>query len=278
MATKKKKVLITGSGGFIFSNFIRQAFYNKHHKDFNFVSIDKVRKSHAIYNIYTNENHKFYIGDIADAHFINVIFEIERPDIVLNAAAESYVDNSIDNAAPFITSNVMGTQVLIDAALRWGVERFIQISTDEVYGHLESENDPAWPEAAPLAPRNPYAATKASAELLVKAAHHTHGLQYNITRSCNNYGPRQDPEKFIPKIIKHVLEGKKVPVYGQGQQVRDWLHVADNCDAIMTIITKGKPNETYNIAANQEFSNIEVFHEVCKIMGRGDDLLEFVKD
>src|SRR3972149_10143360 len=190
---ERQTILISGSGGFIFSNFIRKAIYDK--MNYNFVSIDKIKKSNALNNVYTNKSHKFYIGDIADEHFVNVVFEVEKPDIVLNAAAESFVDSSIENANPFIHSNVLGTQVLIDACLRWGVKRFVQVSTDEVFGHLTDENAPAWREDAHMAPRNPYSASKGAAELLVRAAHETPGLTYNITRSCNTYGPRQDPEK-----------------------------------------------------------------------------------
>jgi dTDP-glucose 4,6-dehydratase len=275
---KRKKVLVTGTGGFIFSNFIRQAFFNKLDREYTFISLDKVKKSRALNNVYTNKNHTFYIGDVADAHFMNVVFEVERPDIVIHGAAETFVDTSIENALPFIRSNVMGTQIVVDSCRRWNTERLIYISTDEVYGHLQTEDEPAWSETAPLAPRNPYAASKASGELLVRAAHTTHGLTYNITRSCNNYGPRQDPEKFMPKIIQRVLDGQKVPVYGQGLQVRDWLHVFDNCDAIIKVMTDGKPNETYNIAANQEYSNVEIFQMVCNVLGKGYDLIEFVPD
>lgn len=272
----KKKILVTGTGGFIFSNFIRRAFHNK--ENFNFVSLDKIRKSHTLHNIYINKSHQFYPVDVSDPHFVNVVFETERPDIVIHGAAESFVDSSIDNAAPFITSNVMGTQVIIDACVKWGVEKLVYISTDEVYGHLTDESAPAWTEDSPLNPRNPYAASKASGELLVKAAHETHGLTYNITRSCNNYGPWQDPEKFLPKMIMKIVSGEKVPVYGQGLQIRDWMHVFDNCEAIMKVVKEGKDNETYNIAANQELPNIEVFQRVCNTLGKGHDLIEFVKD
>lgn len=271
-----KKVLVTGTGGFILSNFIRYAIYEK--SPYTFISIDKVRKSSVLDNIYFNKNHKFYIGDVSDDHFVNVIFEAERPDIVINGAAESFVDASINNARPFITSNILGTQVLIDASLKWGVEKFMQISTDEVFGHLESENAPSWTENSPLNPRNPYSASKAAAELLVQAAHQTHGLNYVITRSCNNYGPRQDPEKFIPKIIKHILENKKVPVYGAGMQIRDWMYVDDNCSAILKILSDGKNNEIYNISAGQELPNIEVFQRICNEMGGGYDQLEFTTE
>lgn len=276
MTANKRKILITGTGGFIFSNFVRKAI--KDGEPYEFVSIDAVKQTSVMNNVYSNKNHQFYIGDITDKHFINVIFELERPDIVINGAASTHVDNSLKNPYEFIDSNITGTQVIIDACIKWNVDKLIQISTDEVYGHLENEDLPSWREDAPLNPRNPYACSKAAAEMLVKAAHNAHGLKYNITRSCNNYGPRQTADKFIPKVIKHILEDKKVPVYGQGKQIRDWVHVQDNCSAIMQIVNQGKDNEIYNIAAGQEFSNIEVFHEICNVLGKGHNLLEFVTD
>src|SRR5271155_114252 len=206
----KKKVLVTGSGGFILSNFIRMAIFEK--KPYDFVSIDKVTKSSVLNNIYSNKNHEFYIGDIADDHFINVIFEYERPDIIIHGAAETFVDDSLIDPNKFIHSNVLGTQVLVNAAVKWGVKNFIYISTDEVYGQLLKESDPAWKEDAHMNPRNPYSASKAAGEFVVKAAGSSFGLNYCITRSCNNYGPRQTPEKFIPKIIKCILEDQKIPV------------------------------------------------------------------
>lgn len=272
----KPKILITGTGGFIFGNFIRYAIHNK--LPYSFVSVDKVKKSSVLYNIYTNKNHKFYIGDISDPHFMNVVFEVERPDIVINGAAESHVDTSIGDANPFILSNVLGTQVVIDCCIRWEVGRLIQISTDEVMGHLEDDNAASLTEEAPLNPRNPYSASKGAGELLIKAAHETHGLNYQITRSCNNYGPRQDVEKLIPKIIKNIIEGQKIPVYGQGLQIRDWLHVDDKCSAIYTLLKDGALNETYNISANQELPNIEVVQRICNVFEKGHDLIEFVKD
>jgi dTDP-glucose 4,6-dehydratase len=273
---KRKNVLVTGSGGFIPSNLIRQVFYTK--QPWTISSIDRVRESHLIHNIYINQDHDFNIADIRDAHILNVIFAKAKPEIVIHAAAESFVDNSINDASPFITSNVLGTQNVIDACLKNGVKKLVYMSTDEVCGHLTDENAEPWKEEAPLQPRNPYAASKAAGEMLVRAAHETHGLTYQITRSCNNYGPWQDPEKFIPKIIKNVLAGEKVPVYGQGAQIRDWIHVFDKCGAIFDIINKGEDNQTYNISANQEFSNLEVFQLVCNTLGKGHDLIEFVED
>lgn len=272
----KQKVLVTGSGGFILSNFLRKAIFEK--KPYEFVSIDKVTKSSVLNNIYSNKNHTFYIGDIADDHFINVIFEYEKPDIVLHGAAETFVDDSLRDPNKFIHSNVLGTQVLVNASIKWGVKNFIYTSTDEIYGQLSDEDAEAWKEDAAYNPRNPYSASKAAGEFVVKAASSSFGLNYSITRSCNNYGPRQTAEKFIPKIIKCILEDQKIPVYGQGLQMRDWLHVFDNCAAIMKVLESGNNGEVYNISSNQEFTNIEVVNEICNIMGKGHALIFYVKD
>jgi len=274
-----KKVLITGSCGFIFGNFIRRAIYAQKRREekLQFVSIDRV-SFNATNSMYWNQNHKFYPADIRDNHVIDTIFQFEHPDIVIHGAAESFVDSSLKDPNSFVTSNVLGTQVIINACVKHKVERLIYISTDEVYGQLTSEKDPAWTEESPLDPRNPYSASKAAGELMVKAAHTTHGLIYNITRSSNNYGPRQQPEKLIPKAIKCVLEEQKIPLYGEGQQIRDWTHVADNCDAILTILEKGEPNQVYNISANQEFTNLETMQLLCNAMGKGHNLISFIPD
>jgi dTDP-glucose 4,6-dehydratase len=276
-----KKVLVTGTCGFIFGNFIRKAIYDQNQKKpqdrYTFVSVDRVT-ANALNSMYWNQNHPFYPADIRDEHIIDVIFQREQPDIVIHGAAETFVDTSLKDPNSFVTSNVLGTQVIINACLKHKVKKLIYISTDEVYGQLTSEQDAAWTEDAPLAPRNPYSASKAAGELMVKAAHTTHGLIYNITRSSNCYGPRQLPEKLVPKAIKCVMEGQKIPIYGQGLQIRDWTYVADNCTAIITILDKGAPNEIYNISANQEFTNIETIQSVCNALGRGHDLISFIED
>lgn len=276
-----KKVLVTGAGGFIFSNFIRKSLFNK--SNYTFVTVDYCKGPNVLNNIYANKSHKFYVGDVADRHLMSVIFEAERPDIVIHAAAESFVDSAIADASAFVHSNVQGTQTIVDMCLKFGTERLIYISTDEVYGHLQDESAPAWTETSPIAPRNPYSASKAAGELMVQAAHHTHGLQFNITRSCNNYGPRQQARNFIPKIIKSVANQLPMPIYGQGRQVREWIHVEDKCAAIMTILDNGKANEIYNISSGHEFTNIEVFNEICNIMQseyklEGHHLVSFVAD
>jgi len=271
----KKKVLITGSCGFIFGNFIRKAIYEK--QPYQFVSLDRVT-ANAVNSMYWNKNHVFHIADIRDQHTIDVIFQFEKPDIVIHGAAETFVDYSLEDPNSFITSNVLGTQVIINACLKHKVEKLIYISTDEVYGQLTDESSKSWTESSALNPRNPYAAAKAAGELLVKAASDSHGLIYNITRSSNNYGPRQTPEKLIPKVIKCILHNEKIPVYGQGLQIRDWTHVFDNCAAILTILNKGESNQIYNISANQEFSNIEVVQKICNYMSRGHELITFIQD
>ena len=273
-----KKILITGTLGFIFSNFVRKAAYEK--APYTYCAVDKATNSSTINsNIYINKSlTSNYIADICDSHIMDTIFKFEGPDIVVHGAAESCVDDSLKDPNVFIQSNVLGTQVMINVARKYNVKKFIYISTDEVYGALKSEDEPSWTEQSPMNPRNPYSASKASGELLVKAAHESFGLPYIITRSCNNYGPRQTPNKFIPRIIKSILNKEKIPVYGQGLQIRDWLHVFDNCSAILKILEKGELNNTYNISANQEFSNIEVVNQVCNAMGEGHSLVTHVED
>jgi len=277
----RTKILCTGSGGFIFSNFVRQILkFNPPSvkAKYEVVGVDKCTLPKVLNTIYTNRGHKFHIGDVTDRHFMNIIFELERPDIVIHAAAETFVDNAIEDANKFVKTNVEGTQVIIDMCLKWNVKRCVYISTDEVYGHLVSEDLSSWTEHSILNPRNPYSATKAAGELLIRAAHETHGLPYNITRSCNNYGPRQPVRNLIPKIIANIHHERPVPIFGQGMQIRDWIHVQDCCAAIIKIIEDAPLNEIYNISAKQEYTNIEVFHEICNILGRGHDLLKFVED
>jgi len=267
--------LITGSCGFIFGNFLRKAVYEK--QPYQLVSVDRVNQN-AINSMYWNKNHTFHVADIRDQHVIDTIFQFEKPDIVIHGAAETFVDSSLSDPNSFVTSNVLGTQVIINACVKHKVEKLIYVSTDEVYGQLTDENEPAWTEDAPLNPRNPYSATKAAGELMVKAAHESFGLIYNITRSSNNYGPRQTSEKLIPKSIKCILEGNKIPIYGKGLQIRDWTHVYDNCAGVMAVLNKGVDNETYNIAANQELPNVEVIQKICNAMGKGHDLISFIPD
>lgn len=278
---ERQKILITGSCGFIFGNLLRKLTYligkDPEKYPYSIVSVDMVN-TNAANSMYWNKNHTFHVADIRDQHIMDTIFQFEKPDIVIHGAAETFVDASLSNPNTFVTSNVLGTQVIINCCVKHEVKKLIYISTDEVYGQLTSESDLAWTEDAELNPRNPYSATKAAGELLVKAAHQSYGLIYNITRSSNNYGPRQTPEKLIPKAIKCVLNDEKIPIYGKGLQIRDWTHVFDNCSALLSVLQKGKNNEIYNISARQEFPNIEVIQEVCNAMKKGHNLISFIDD
>jgi dTDP-glucose 4,6-dehydratase len=274
------KLLITGSCGFIAGSLIRKLVYESNRDrikyPFSIASVDRMTGSGN--TAYSNKNNSFHIADIRDQHVMDRIFQFEQPDIVVHMAAETAVDASISDPNSFITSNVLGTQVIINSCVKHKVSRLIMISSDEVYGQLTSDTDQPWTEESPLNPRNPYAASKACGELLVKAAYQTYGLTYNITRSSNNYGPRQTPDKLIPKVIKSILQDNPIPIYGQGLQLRDWTHVFDNCSALLKIITHGKPNETYNISANQELTNIEVVQKICNSMGKGHTLINHIND
>lgn len=262
----KIKCLVTGGMGFIFSNFIRKSIYDKH--PYNFVNIDKITQSHLLNSMYTNhEHHTRHFGDVADAHFINIIFEYERPEIVIHAA-------STQDQNDLIKTNVLGTQTIIDACLKWGVKKLIYISSGEVYGPTETPST----EDTQVNPSNTFAASKASAEMLIQAAHKSHGLEYNIIRTSNNYGQRQTKDKLIPKTIKHILEDRKIPVFGKGQQLRDWIHVWDHCNAIFTIMKSETSNQIYNVSSNHEFTNIEVVQHICNLLNKGHNLIEYVDD
>jgi len=271
---KNKKVLVTGSCGFIFSNFMRKVM--REQEQYQFVSIDRVLAPYNIYNIKANSDHPFYMGDIADEQFIENVFQIEKPDIIIHGAAESFVDDSIKSAGPFIHSNVVGTQVLVDAALRHNVNRFVYISTDEVYGQLQP-GDPSWNENTPINPRNPYSASKASGELIVKAANQTHGLNYIITRCCNNYGPSQPYRNLVPKIIYSMKNNKPIPIHGSGKQFREWIFVEDHCSAIMKIVNENIVNETFNVGSGVEFTNLEMINHISLLLNQKPEI-KFVKD
>ncbi len=271
----KCKVMVTGSGGFIFSNFMRLA--QREESEYEFVSLDKVAQAKNLKNIYEHRKQKFHFADVSDRHIMERIFQVEQPDIVIHGAAESHVDDSIADTDPFIISNVLGTQIVTDMCVKYSVKRLIFISTDEVYGQLKDERAEAWSEDACMAPRNPYSSTKAAGELIVLAAHETHGLNYNITRACNNFGPRQQLKNLVPKVIRCIVNEESIPVYGQGAQMREWIHVSDNCKAILAIM-KGPANEAYNISAGYEISNIELVHHLCNSLEGGHNLITFVKD
>ncbi|MGC9019578.1 MAG: dTDP-glucose 4,6-dehydratase, partial [Candidatus Bipolaricaulaceae bacterium] len=259
------KLLVTGGAGFIGSNFIRHIL--KEHPDWHVVNLDKLTYAGNLANLKDVEadpRYSFVKGDIANRELVDKLFREGKFDVVVNFAAESHVDRSILDPSPFIETNIKGTQVLLEAARTYPVKRFIQISTDEVYGSLGETGK--FTEESPLRPNSPYAASKAAADLLCRAYHKAYGIPVIITRSSNNYGPYQFPEKLIPLMIRNALLGKPLPVYGEGENVRDWLYVEDNCRAIDLVLQKGRTGEVYNIGGSCEKRNIEVVEMICKIL------------
>lgn len=269
------KLLVTGGAGFIGSNFIHH-IHGKH-KDWKIINLDKLTYAGNLKNLegLTGDRHCFVKGDIADSEVVNKLAG-EGLDVIVNFAAESHVDRSIDNPAPFIVNNVKGAQVLLETARRRGVKKFIQVSTDEVYGSLGPTG--LFSENSPLAPNSPYSASKASADLLCRAYFKTYRLPVIITRCSNNFGPRQFPEKFIPVIITCALENKPIPLYGDGLNVRDWIYVADHCSALEAVILGGREGEIYNIGGGRELTNLELAGEILKQLGKPASLIRYVKD
>lgn len=273
-------ILITGGAGFIGSNFIYYQLQN--HPEDEFICLDALTYAgnlETLQPIMQYDNFKFVKGDIADRDFVYKLFETEKPDIVVNFAAESHVDRSILEPELFLRTNIIGTGVLMDACRKYGIKRYHQVSTDEVYGDLPLDRpDLFFTEETPLHTSSPYSASKASADLLVLAYHRTYGLPVTISRCSNNYGPYHFPEKLIPLMIINALHDKKLPVYGTGENVRDWLYVEDHCSAIDLIIRKGRVGEVYNIGGHNEKTNLEVVKTILKELGKGEDLITFVKD
>lgn len=274
------RLLITGGAGFIGSNFIYYQLQN--HPQDEFICLDALTYVGNLETLQTamqHDNFKFVKGDIADRDFVYKLFETERPDIVVNFAAESHVDRSILEPELFLRTNIIGTGVLMDACRKYGIKRYHQVSTDEVYGDLPLDRpDLFFTEETPLHTSSPYSASKASADLLVLAYHRTYGLPVTISRCSNNYGPYHFPEKLIPLMIINALHDKKLPVYGTGENVRDWLYVEDHCSAIDLIIRKGRVGEVYNIGGHNEKTNLEAVKTILKELGKGEDLITFVKD
>ena len=270
------KILVTGGAGFIGSNFIRYMLHMYPH--YEIINLDKLTYSGNLENlkdVSSQTRYGFVKGDICDKKLMDNLIK-DKVDIVVNFAAETHVDRSIMDSSIFIDTNVMGTHVLLEAALRHSVQKFIQISTDEVYGSLGPEG--YFTEVTPISPRSPYSASKASADLLVEAFHHTYGLPTVITRCSNNYGPYQFPEKLIPLFVTNALADIPLPVYGDGLNVRDWLHVEDHCSAIALVIEKGKEGETYNVGGNCEKTNLEITETILQVLGKPKSLIKFVKD
>lgn len=274
------KFLVTGGAGFIGSNYMHYVV-NKYPDDF-FVCLDALTYAGNYNNIKDLEgkgNFKFVKGDITDRDFIDKLFEEEKFDTVINFAAESHVDNSIKNPGVFLTTNIIGTQVLMDASLKYNVGRYHQVSTDEVYGDLPLDRpDLLFSEDTPIHTSSPYSSSKAGADLLVGAYHRTFGLNTTISRCSNNYGPYQFPEKLIPVVISKALKNEKIPVYGNGANVRDWIHVIDHNIGVDLIVRNGKVGEVYNLGGHSERSNLEVVKTILKQMGKSEDLITFVED
>lgn len=274
-----EKILVTGGAGFIGSNFIYYMLEN--HEDCELVCLDSLTYAGSIKTLEPVLSHprfKFVKGDITDRNLVYQLFEAEQFDIVVNFAAESHVDRSIDNPEVFLNTNIVGTSVLLDAFNKFGIRRYHQVSTDEVYGDLPLDSTDLFTETTPLHTSSPYSASKASADLLVMAYHRTYGTPVTISRCSNNYGPYQFPEKLIPLMISKAKADQKLPVYGDGMNVRDWLYVEDHCSAIDLIIHKGTIGEVYNIGGNNERHNIEIVKIILDTVGKNESLIQYVKD
>lgn len=276
---RKQKILVTGGAGFIGGNFV-QYMVNKY-PHYDIYNLDLLTYAgdllkHKI--IEGKSNYHFVKADITDYRDIVSLFKKERFDYIIHFAAESHVDRSITDPNIFIKTNVLGTQVLLEASKQYQVKKFIHVSTDEVYGELDYDLNTFFTEETPLQPNSPYSASKASSDLLVRAYHQTYGLPMNIIRCSNNYGPYQYPEKLIPLAILRLLNNETVPVYGEGKNIRDWLHVFDHCMAIDLILHKGVNGEIYNVGGHNERTNIEVVRKIINELGRSEELIEFVED
>ena len=273
-------ILITGGAGFIGSNFI---FYElEHHPEDRLICLDKLTYAgnlSTLKDVLDRPNFRFVKEDICDREAVYRLFEEEHPDIVVHFAAESHVDRSIENPGVFLETNIMGTAVLMDAGRKYGVRRFHQVSTDEVYGDLPLDRpDLLFTEETPLHTSSPYSSSKAAADLLAMAYHRTYGLPVTISRCSNTYGPYQFPEKLIPLMIANCLADKPLPVYGQGLNVRDWLYVEDHCKAIDLIIRNGRAGEVYNIGGHNEMANIDIVKLILRELGKSEDLITYVTD
>mgnify|MGYP001419314043 CR=1 FL=1 len=274
-----KTILVTGGAGFIGSNYVK---YLLKHYDYKIVNFDKLTYAGNLENltdIEDDKRYKFVKGDICSSEEVEKALRENKVDTIVNFAAESHVDRSILGPREFIVTNVIGTQTLLEAARKLGTEKYLQVSTDEVYGSLpEDKPEIKFTEKTPLTTNSPYSASKASADLLVNAYYHTFKMPVLTTRCSNNYGPYQFPEKLIPLMIAKAIDGEKLPVYGDGKNVRDWLYVEDHCSAITEVLHKGKIGEVYNIGGNNEWYNIDIVKIILKILSKGEDQITYVKD
>lgn len=273
-------IIVTGGAGFIGSNFVFHMLQT--HPEYRIVCLDKLTYAgnlSTLEPVMGNENFRFVKADICDRAAVYQLFEEEHPDMVVNFAAESHVDRSIENPGIFLETNIMGTAVLMDACRKYGITRYHQVSTDEVYGDLPLDQpDLFFTEDTPIHTSSPYSSSKASADLLVLAYHRTYGLPVTISRCSNNYGPYHFPEKLIPLMIINALHDKPLPVYGDGLNVRDWLYVEDHCRAIDLILHKGTVGEVYNVGGHNEMKNIEIVKLICRTLGKPESLIQFVTD
>lgn len=277
-----RRVLVTGGMGFIGSNFVRLLLAER--PEWRVCNLDLLTYAANPENLAgvveaaeAAGRYRFVRGDVADPEVVSGLLARERFDAVVHFAAESHVDRSIASAAPFVRTNVVGTQVLLDAARAHGVRRFVHVSTDEVYGDLEP-NEPPFTEETPLRPSSPYSASKAASDHLVLAYHRTHGMDVVVTRCSNNYGPYQFPEKLIPLMLVNALEGRPLPVYGTGENVRDWIHVEDHCRGVLAALEEGLPGRVYNFGGGSERRNLDVVREIARAAGAGEELVCFVTD
>ena len=273
-------IIVTGGAGFIGSNFVFHML--KKYPDYRIICLDKLTYAgnlSTLVPVMDNPNFRFVKADICDREAVDKLFEEEHPDIVVNFAAESHVDRSIEDPGIFLQTNIIGTSVLMDACRKYGIQRYHQVSTDEVYGDLPLDRpDLFFTEKTPIHTSSPYSSSKAAADLLVLAYHRTYGLPVTISRCSNNYGPYHFPEKLIPLMISRALADEELPVYGNGENVRDWLHVSDHCEAIDLIIHKGKVGEVYNIGGHNERTNLQVVQTILKALDKPESLIKYVKD
>ena len=269
------RLLVTGGAGFIGSNFVRRVIDGSLPGFSSIAVLDKLTYAGTLTNLKNlkSSDYKFVQGDICDAALLEGL--LRGFDVVINFAAESHVDRSIAGAKDFVVTNVLGVQTLLDAVKNSPVQTFIQISTDEVYGSIAKGS---WPETDPLLPNSPYAASKAAGDLLARSYQKTHGLDIRITRCSNNYGPNQFPEKVIPLFVTNLIEGKKIPVYGTGKNIRDWLHVDDHCSGIYRAFMKGKAGEIYNIGGGLELTNLKLTNQILSAMNKTESEIEYVQD
>lgn len=269
------KILVTGGAGFIGSNFVRRVIDGTYFGFSSVTVLDKLTYAGTLSNLaeLPKNSFEFIHGDICDQEL--TLRLASRHDAIINFAAESHVDRSIAGSRDFIVTNVLGTQTLLEAARQGNVEKFIQVSTDEVYGSIPTGS---WPETDPLRPNSPYAASKASADLIARSYHQTHGMDVRITRCSNNYGRNQYPEKLIPLFITNLIDDRKIPIYGDGSNIRDWLHVDDHCRGIFSVLLNGRAGEIYNIGGGKELTNLELTHQLLNLLGKDESSIEYVSD